>query len=168
MAGQATRNDLATPADAMGGGPRGVQRRSGKPTRTDTTARSVTTALRVRYADTDRMGVAYYANYLVWFEVARTEWLRQLGLAYRDLEAAGFRLPVIEAWCEYRQPVRYDDEIDVRARGTLLSAVRVEFRYEVVRHADGALAASGRTVHASTDASGRPRRLPDRVRELFA
>ncbi len=113
------------------------------------------------------MGVAYYANYFVWFEVARTEWLRELGLAYRDLEAAGFLLPVIEASCEYRQPVKYDDEIDVRARGTLLSPVRVEFCYEVVRVEDGATAATGRTVHASTDAVGRPRRLPDRVKGLF-
>ncbi len=135
--------------------------------RTDPEARTVATRLRVRYADTDRMGVAYYANYLVWFEVARTEWLRRLGITYREIEAAGFLLPVIEACCQYRQPVRYDDEIEVRARGLLLSAVRVEFRYEVVRAGEGEPAATGRTVHASTDAGGRPRRLPDRVKGLF-
>ena len=75
------------------------------------------TRLRVRYAETDRMGVVYYANYLVWFEVGRTEWLRQAGWSYSDMERdAGVLLPVIEVQCEYRQPARYDDEVDVDAR----------------------------------------------------
>src|SRR5262245_28192662 len=72
------------------------------------------TQVRVRYADTDQMGVVYYANYLVWFEVARTEWLREGGWSYREMEADGISLPVIEAHCEYRQPARYDDEIEIR------------------------------------------------------
>ena len=71
------------------------------------------TRVRVRYADTDRMGVVYYANYLVWFEVGRTEWLRETGWSYREMEADGIALPVIEAQCEYRQPARYDDEIEI-------------------------------------------------------
>ncbi len=122
--------------------------------------------VRVRYADTDKMGVVYYANYLVWFEIGRTEWLRQAGFTYRDLEESGLVLPVIEARCEYRQPARYDDEVEIRTSGTLLSRVRVQFDYEVVRR-NAAVVATGRTVHASVDPRGRPTRLPARVTELF-
>lgn len=125
------------------------------------------TTVRVRYAETDTMGVVYYANYLVWFEVGRCELMRVLGWPYRDMEAAGFFLPVIEAHCEYRQPARYDDELEVRTRATLLSPVRVQFEYEVVRSSDQVLSATGRTVHAALDRGGRPRRLPERVKELF-
>jgi acyl-CoA thioester hydrolase len=125
--------------------------------------------LRVRYAETDQMGFAYYANYLAWFEVGRCEWLRSLGWSYRELEARdGIMLPVIEAHCEYRQPARYDDELLIRARGELASAVRIRFRYEVVRASDGVMLAEGRTVHAATDRSGRPKRLPAHVRAFFA
>ena len=77
------------------------------------------------------MGVVYYANYLVWFEVARCEWLRATGWTYEALEAAGTVLPVIEAHCEYRQPARYDDDIEIRTTGALLSPVRLRFDYEV-------------------------------------
>ncbi len=114
------------------------------------------------------MGVVYYANYLVWFEVGRTEWLRQSGLTYREVEQSGIILPVIEARCQYRQPARYDDEIEIRTRGRLLSPVRVQFDYEIVIRETGLVAATGRTVHASVDPAGRPTRLPARVRELFA
>jgi acyl-CoA thioester hydrolase len=124
--------------------------------------------LRVRYAETDKMGVVYYANYLVWFEVARADLLRSLGWTYREMETTGVTLPVIEAHCEYRRPARYDDEIEVRTEGRMLSPVRMEFRYEVVTLHDGSVAASGRTVHASLDSSGRPCRLPERIREVFA
>ncbi len=130
--------------------------------------RQACSQVRVRYADTDKMGVVYYANYLVWFEIGRTEWLRQSGLAYREVEDSGIVLPVIEAHCEYRQPARYDDEIEIRTRGTLLSPVRVRFDYEIVRRQPGIVAAVGRTVHASVDSNGRPTRLPERVKELFS
>ena len=123
------------------------------------------TRLRVRYAETDRMGVVYYANYLVWFEVARTDWLRDTGSTYRDMEAAGISLPVIEAHCQYRQPARYDDEIEIRTLATLISPVRIRFDYDVMR--DGAVLSSGHTVHAAVDTGGRPCRLPERVRELL-
>ena len=79
------------------------------------------------------MGVVYYANYLVWFEVARADLLRSLGWSYREMEAAGVSLPVIEAHCEYQRPARYDDEIEVRTEGQMLSAVRMQFNYTVVR-----------------------------------
>lgn len=126
-----------------------------------------TTRLRVRYADTDRMGVVYYANYLVWFEVGRTEWLRAAGWSYREMEQEGLRLPVIEARCEYRQPARYDDEIEIRTRATLVTPVRVRFDYDVTRGADAAVSAVGYTVHAAVDAAGKPCRLPARVREIL-
>jgi acyl-CoA thioester hydrolase len=111
------------------------------------------------------MGVVYYANYLVWFEVARTDWLRETGWSYREMETAGVSLPVIEAYCQYLQPARYDDEIEIRTRATLLSPVRLRFDYELVRNET--LLSSGHTVHAAVDAGGRPCRLPARVRELL-
>ncbi|MBI4887888.1 MAG: acyl-CoA thioesterase [Acidobacteria bacterium] len=123
--------------------------------------------LRVRYADTDRMGIAYYANYLVWFEVGRTEWLRDTGWSYREMEQEGVALPVIEAHCEYRQPARYDDEVEIATRATLVTPVRIRFDYQVTRTADGVLSAAGHTVHAALDAAGKPCRLPPRVREML-
>jgi len=124
--------------------------------------------LRVRYAETDKMGVVYYANYLVWFEVGRADLLRSLGWTYREMELEGVSLPVIEAQCTYQRPARYDDEIEIRTTGRMLSPIRMEFEYEVIRTVDQIVAATGRTVHAALDASGRPRRLPARVREVFA
>ena len=120
--------------------------------------------VRVRYAETDQMGVVYYANYFVWFEIGRTELLRSLGGSYKDLEAEGIFLPVIEAACTYSQASRYDDELDIRTTGKLLSPVRMEFQYEVVRLADQVTTATGRTVHAALNPRGRPCRLPEKVR----
>ena len=127
-----------------------------------------TSTVRVRYAETDKMGVVYYANYFVWFEVGRTDLLRTLGWTYRDMEAAGVSLPVIDAHCDYVRPARYDDELEIRTAGRLLSPVRMEFTYEVWLAAQAAVAATGRTTHASLDPSGKPCRLPERVREAFA
>ena len=84
------------------------------------------------------------------------------------MEAEGFSLPVLEAHCEYRQPARYDDEVDARASGALLSPVRVRFTYELTRASDGLALATGHTVHAAVGRDGKARRLPDKVRELFA
>jgi acyl-CoA thioester hydrolase len=123
--------------------------------------------LRVRYAETDQMGVVYYANYFMWFEVGRCELLRAIGKSYRDLEADGIRLPVIEAHCEYKSPAFYDDELNVKTQGKLLSPARVEFVYEISRSADGKVNALGRTVHASLDVNGRPCRLPDYIGALL-
>jgi acyl-CoA thioester hydrolase len=114
------------------------------------------------------MGVVYHSNYFVWFEVGRTDLLRGTGVTYREMEAEGVSLPVIEAHCEYRQPARYDDDLEIRTTGTLMSPVRVAFTYEVVRPRDQQTVATGQTVHASIDRSGRPCRLPDRVKGLFA
>ena len=124
--------------------------------------------VRVRYAETDKMGVAYHANYFVWFEVARCDLLRSLGSTYRDLEERGVMLPVIEAHCAYRTAARYDDELEIRTSGALLSPARVEFNYAVRRRADGAALAAGRTIHAAVDLHGRPRRLPADVQAVLA
>lgn len=130
-------------------------------------ARSTTT-LRVRYADTDAMGVAYYANYFVWFEVARTDLLRALGWTYREMEAEGVLLPVIEADCRYRRPARYDDELEIVTGGRLTSPVRLEFHYEVLVKGQEGIIATGRTAHAAVNRAGRPCRLPARIVEAFA
>ena len=129
---------------------------------------SSSSRIRVRYAETDAMGVAYYANYFTWFEVGRTDLLRKLGRRYRDLERDGILLPVVEAHCDFRAPARYDDDLDVSTRGGLRSAVRVEFLYEVHRSDDRTLLATGHTLHAATGPHGRPRRLPADVRVLLA
>ena len=132
------------------------------------TARQSTSVVRVRYAETDKMGVVYYAHYLVWFEIGRTEWLRDTGWTYRSMEDEGLGLPVIEALCEYKNSARYDDDLEIRTRARLVSAVRIGFDYEIVRRTDSQLIASGYTVHVTLDRSGRPVRLPSRVRELLA
>jgi acyl-CoA thioester hydrolase len=131
-------------------------------------AAPVVSRVRVRYAETDQMGVVYYANYYVWFEVGRTDLLRSAGGSYRDMEKDGLQLPVIESHCEYRQPAKYDDELDVRTTGAIVSPVRVKFSYELVRASDSATLAVGHTIHAALDESGRPRRLPDAVKSLFS
>ena len=125
------------------------------------------TTLRVRYAETDRMGVVYYANYLVWFEVARADLLRSLGWTYREMEESGVSLPVIEARCEYKAPARYDDEIVIRTEGWMRSPVRMEFAYRISRRDDGVVSAEGMTMHAALGRDGRPCRLPDRIRQAF-
>lgn len=113
------------------------------------------------------MGVAYHANYLVWFEVGRTDLLRTLGWSYREMEASGVSLPVIEVSCHYRRPARYDDELEIRTVGQVTSGVRMEFSYEVsVRGQEGSIA-TGRTKHAAVGKDGRPCRLPVRITEVF-
>lgn len=122
---------------------------------------SVDVRLRVRYAETDQMGVVYYANYLIWFEVGRSEFCRDRGFEYRKLEEEfGLRLAVTEAQCRYLAPARYDDEIVIR---TWLCDVRrrsLKFRYQIVRSDDSKLLAEGETVHVVIDGQGRPKTLP--------
>ncbi len=126
------------------------------------------TRVRVRYADTDRMDIVYHANYFVWFEVGRTEWLRQTGWSYREMEQDGFALPVIEAHCEFRQPARYDDEIEIATRAVSVTPVRLRFDYDVRRVGEETRLSVGHTVHAVLNDKGRPCRLPGRVRDLLA
>jgi acyl-CoA thioester hydrolase len=133
----------------------------------NTSTRIRRTQLRVRYAETDRMGVVYYANYFIWFEVGRTEWLRETGWSYREMEQDGVSLPVIEAHCDYRLPARYDDDIEITTSATLVTPVRIRFDYDVRRAGREAPLSIGHTVHAAVDATGRPCRLPARVRDLL-
>ena len=113
------------------------------------------------------MGVAYYGNYFVWFEVGRCELLRAIGGSYRDLEDQGVMLPVIEAHCQFHDSARYDDELEIATTGSLLSPVRVEFRYDIARRADRTSLAAGKTVHAAVDLDGRPRRLPVEIQAVL-
>jgi acyl-CoA thioester hydrolase len=128
--------------------------------------RQSVSTVKVRYAETDQMGVAYHANYFVWFEVARTDWLRTFGVTYRELEAEGFFLPVIDARCEYRTPARYDDDLTVTATARLMSPARVAFDYTITGPSS-ALVAVGATVHATLDRRGRPVRVPARIAGLL-
>ena len=130
-------------------------------------ARVRRTRVRVRYADTDQMGVVYYANYLVWFEVGRTEWLRDGGWSYREMEEDGVALPVIEAHCEYRQPARYDDEIEIRTRATRADAGPDPLR---LRGRGGRRHALGHRPHRSCGPRTRRPPVPaaGRVREILA
>ena len=123
--------------------------------------------IRVRYAETDQMGVAHHASYLVWFEAGRTEFIRSRGRSYAQIEAAGWLLVVVEARCRYLRPARYDDVLNVRTRLGAIGPATLAFDYEVVRNADGMVVAQGTTVHAAVDRTGRPRRIPDDIRRLL-
>ena len=124
--------------------------------------------LRVRYAETDQMGVVYHANHFIWFEVGRVELLRQLGFSYRDMEENdGCFIAVVDARCRYKAPARYDDEVIVR---TYLRNVReslVHFGYELLRVSDGVLLAEGETTHIVTDAQMKTRTIPEKYASAF-
>ena len=127
---------------------------------------SVTTEVRVRYAETDQMGIVYYANYLVWFEIGRVELLRSLGLAYSQLETDHqCILPVIEATCRYKSPARYDDQILIETRPSLLRQSVVKFAYRILRRAsegeEPMLLAEGETVHVVCDDQLNKKPLPE-------
>jgi acyl-CoA thioester hydrolase len=127
------------------------------------------TALRVRYPETDRMGVAYHAHYFVWFELGRTELLREQGRDYATLEEQdGVYFPVVRAGIRYRSPARYDDELIVSTRVAEVSGATLRFEYHVVREADARLLAEGFTEHAAVGRNGKPFRLPAALRERLA
>ncbi len=125
---------------------------------------SVITRQRVRYAETDQMGIVYYANYLVWFEIGRVELLRALGLAYSQMEKDHkLILPVVEANCRYRAPARYDDEILIETRPALLRGSVLKFAYRILR-AEGEnhkLLAEGETIHVVCDENLKRMPLPE-------
>ena len=126
------------------------------------------TRLRVRYAETDQMGVVYHSNHFIWFEVGRVELLRQMGFSYRDMESQDNRfIAVAEATCRYRAPVRYDEEVLVRTRLKSARDSVVHFGYELVRLSDGALLAEGETTHIVTDAQMKIAVLPDKYLNAF-
>ncbi len=116
--------------------------------------------VRVLFADTDAMGIVYYANYLKWFETGRVELMRKLGMAYRELTRIGVHLPVTEAAVRYLSPARYDDLLAVHAEIRGCRRASIAFGYRIERE-DGALLADGETVHAFTDNDGKIIRVPD-------
>jgi acyl-CoA thioester hydrolase len=127
------------------------------------------TRLRVRYVETDQMGVVYHSNYLIWFEVGRVEFLRQLGFTYRDMEREdGCYIAVVDARCRYKAPARYDDQILVRTFFKNLRASLIHFGYEIRREPDMTLLAEGETTHIVTDAQLQRRELPAKYRKAFA
>ena len=130
-------------------------------------ALEATTQVRVRYPEVDKMGVAHHRIHFVWFEIGRTELLRQAGLAYAQVESEGTYLPVVAASCSYHAPARYDEILNVRTTLREMTAARATFEYRIERGADGALLAAGSTTHAAVDATGRPRRLPESLRRLL-
>ena len=128
---------------------------------------TTTCELRVRYAETDQMGVAYYGQYFTWFEVGRADLLRELGTSYREFEGQEVFLPVVEAHCRYHKPARYDDLLRVTTRLSRPSRVELLFHYEIHRVEEELLLATGSTRHVPVDARGRPRRLPDHLARLL-
>ncbi|MFH1552957.1 MAG: thioesterase family protein [Candidatus Omnitrophota bacterium] len=121
------------------------------------------TELRVRYEETDQMGVVYYANYLVWFEVVRTEFFRASGVEYRKIEEQDkIYVPVVEAYCRYKSPLKYDDLVTVTAELTDVGATRLTFEYEVKCGAK--IAATGKTKHAFVDERGTPIPIPANIK----
>jgi len=118
--------------------------------------------VRVRYAETDQMGVAYYANYFVWFEVGRSQYCNDRGFSYRDMEReTGLYLIVAEASCRYKNPARYEDELIIRTRVTESTRRTLRFNYEIER-SDGTPVAIGETLHVLINAEGRPSSFPEK------
>lgn len=119
------------------------------------------TEIRVRYAETDAMGVAYHSNYLVWFELGRTEFCRTMGFPYREWEDAGVFLPAVEARCRYKHPARYDDLLEVHASILDLTPYTLTFSYRIVRKGDGRRVAEGETKHGFCNANGKLLKAPE-------
>ena len=126
------------------------------------------TRLRVRYAETDQMGVVYHANHFIWFEVGRVEFMRQLGFTYRDMEREyGCHIAVVDARCRYKVPARYDEEIIVRTHMKNVRESLVHFGYELVRAEDGALLAEGETTHIVIDKDMKITAIPEKYLSVF-
>ena len=123
--------------------------------------------VKVRYAETDQMGVAYYANYFVWFEVGRSQFCNDCGFSYRDMEReTGLFMIVAEAGCRYKTPARYEDDLIIRTRITELTRRTLRFNYEIIR-ADGTLLATGETLHVLINSDGRPSSFPEKYLSML-
>jgi acyl-CoA thioester hydrolase len=125
--------------------------------------------VRVRYSETDKMGVVYHANYLIWFEIGRTEFCRARGFSYREMEENDNAfLVVVESYCRYKAPAYYDDQLLVRTHITELRRRSLRFGYEILRVSDGVVIAEGETGHVVTDSRGRVKSFPDEYAKLLA
>jgi len=123
---------------------------------------TIDSEIRVRYAETDQMGVAYYANYLVWFEVGRSEFCRKRGFRYVDLEALGYKLVVTDVHCRYRNSARYDETVMVRTRLKGVNKRMITFGYQILRKDQEEVIAEGETRHICIDSNGKTKSLPDK------
>jgi acyl-CoA thioester hydrolase len=132
-------------------------------------AKVVEAQVRVRYAETDQMGVVHHANYLVWFEVGRVEFIRQLGLSYKEMETEhNCMIAVVEATARYRAPARYDDDLIIQTRLKGSRSSMIFFAYRIIRKADDVLLCEGETVHVVVDRTMKKTRLPEKYAERFA
>ncbi|MFH0877830.1 MAG: thioesterase family protein, partial [Candidatus Omnitrophota bacterium] len=125
------------------------------------------TEIKVRYAETDQMGVVYYANYLVWFEVARTSYFSAHGMEYTEIEKEGLGLAVVEAHCVYRAPARYGDTVIVEVWPSDVKASSLKFCYKIYRKNDRVLLTEGFTMHVLIDKTFRPRKIPEKIRTIL-
>jgi len=124
--------------------------------------------VRVRYAETDQMGVVYHGNYFMWFEIGRVEFCRQAGFEYKQMESEDDSFIVVaEASCRYKRPARFDDLLTVRTRVTGSQRRTIRFAYEIFRQGSDELIATGETVHVVCDRQGRPKSLPEKYRKYF-
>jgi acyl-CoA thioester hydrolase len=123
--------------------------------------------VRVRFSDTDPMGVVYHAKYLEWFEAARTELIRTCGMSYKMIEEKGFSLPVIEAFCRYRRSVTYDELIRIKTRLTALTRLKLRLDYQVLGEEDTEVRVEGYTLHCFTDRHGKPVRVSKPLMQFF-
>jgi acyl-CoA thioester hydrolase len=128
---------------------------------------SVSTQLRVRYAETDQMGVVYHANYIVWMEVGRVEYFRAQGIRYRDMEQEGILLVVVEAHCRYHSPARYDEEVSIRTWVEEAGPRMIRFGYEMTDSITGRHLATGETKHIFCGPDQKPQKLPEKYRPNF-
>ena len=128
----------------------------------------IETTVRVRYAETDQMGLVYYANYYIYFEIGRVEYMRQLGVAYKEMEIQDDSFIVVaESRCRYLRPARYDDLLRIRTRVAEVRRRTIRFAYEIVESASGTLLATGETQHVVCDSKGKPKALPEKYRSYF-
>jgi acyl-CoA thioester hydrolase len=129
---------------------------------------SFDTLVRVRYAETDKMGVVYYGNYYIYFEVGRVEYMRNLGIDYKRMEIDDDSLIVVaESHCRYRRPARYDDLLRIRTRVLSVKRRTIRFGYEILRDESGELLASGETIHVVCGRNGKPKALPEKYRRIL-
>jgi acyl-CoA thioester hydrolase len=125
------------------------------------------TEVRVRYPETDAMGIAHHTSHLVWFEIGRTEMMRARGCSYAALERDGIFLPVVEVTCRYIRPVGYDEPVAIETEVEEIGAARIRFRYRILHAGSGDLIASGTTLHATLNGRRKPTRLPAGVRAVL-
>ena len=124
--------------------------------------------LRARFAETDAMRVVHHTEYFVWFEVARTELLRTLGLPYTEIQRRGFNTPLVEAFANYKAPARYDDEVEVKIWPGKIGRTSIRLEYEVTKLPGRELLCAGHTVHVLIGSDGKPKRIPDDLREKLS